>query len=109
MQLPVAPVVVKPGVFRKVMLAGMLHHQPSVGQQQVVLEHIVDDFIDVGQVVGRVSEDDVELLAACGGVGEGILPDDGHLVVVLQLVNGLLYKLGTQQVLIDGHHRQRPA
>ena len=105
MQLPVAPVVVEFRMLREVALARMLHHQPAVGEQQIVLKHVVDDFLGVGQVVWRVGEDDVELLAAGGGVGEGILPDDRHLVVVLQLVDGLLDELGAQRTLVHSHHR----
>ena len=40
-----------------------------------MLKHIVDDFLDIREVVGRVGEDDVELLAAGGGVSESILTD----------------------------------
>jgi len=105
MQLSVAPVVVEFRMLREVALARMLHHQPAVGEQQIVLEHVVNDFLSVGQVVGRVGEDNVELLAARGGVGEGILPDDRHLVVVLELVDGLLDELGAQRALIHGHDR----
>ena len=109
MQLSVATMVVKLRMTGKIVLPGMFHHQPAVGQQQVVLEHVVDDLLDVRQVVRRVGEDDVELLPARGGVGEGVLPDHRHLVVVVQLVDGLLDELGAQRALIDRHHGNRLA
>ena len=109
MQLSVTAVVVEFRMSREIVLAGMLHHQPTVGQQQVVLEHVVNDLLDVRQVVRRVGEDDVELLAARGSVGESILPDDRHLVIVLQLVDGFLDEFGARQVLVDRDHGERPS
>ena len=105
MQLPVAPMVVEFRMLREVAFARMLHHQPAVGEQQVVLEHVVNDFLGVGQVVRRIGENDVELLPTRCRIGEGVLPDDRHLVVVLQLVDGLLDELGAQRTLVHGQDR----
>ena len=69
-----------------------------------MLKHVVDDFLDVREVLGWIGEDDVELVPAGGGKSESILPDHRHLVVVLQLVDGLLDKLSTQHVLVNSHH-----
>ena len=71
-----------------------------------MLKDVVNDFLDVWEVVGRIGENDVELLAAGGGVRECVLTDDRYLVIILQLVDGFLNEFGTQQILINSHHRQ---
>ena len=53
-----------------------------------MLKDVVNDFLDVWEVVGRIGENDVELLAAGGGVRECVLTDDRYLVIILQLVDG---------------------
>jgi len=106
MQLAVTTVVVELGMLRKVVLSGMLHHQPAVGEQQIVLKHVVDDLLDIRQIVGRISEDDIELLTTRGGIGESVLTNHRHLVVVFQQVYCLLDKLGTQEVFVHSHHRK---
>ena len=99
----VLAVLDKAGMLAEVVVLAVLYDEETILAEKVTLQNHIGEFGYLGQHIGRVGKDEVELFPALAKVLEHIT-FDGDGIEVLKFVYETLDKLEMKRVLFHTYH-----
>ena len=99
----VLAVLDKAGMLAEVVVLAVFYDEQAILSEEATFQNHVGEFGDLGQDVGRVGKDEVELFSALAKVLEHVT-FDGDGIEVLKFVYETLDKLEMKRVLFHTYH-----
>lgn len=91
------------GMAGEIIVLAMLQDEDSAFLQQIARHDDIGNFFQIGQGIGRVSKDEVELLIATGQITEHITTN-GYTRLILQFFKKALDETMMKAVLLNRDH-----
>ena len=99
----VLAVLDKAGMLAEVVVLAVLYDEETILAEKVTLQNHIGEFGYLGQHIGRVGKDEVELFPTLAEVLENVTLD-GDGIEVLEFVYETLDKLEMKRVLFHTYH-----
>ena len=91
------------GMAGEIIVLAMLQDEDAAFLQQIARHDNIGDFFQIGQGIGRVGKDEVELLIATGQITEHITTN-GNTRLILQFLQKALDETMMKAILFNGYH-----
>lgn len=91
------------GMAGEIIILAMLQDEDSTFLQQIARHDNIGNFFQIGQGIGRVGKDEVEILITPSQIAKHITTN-GHTRLILQFLQETLDETMMKAILFNGYH-----